>query len=147
VSILFHNIDVDFNLPKKRIIKSWIKSVVLEYNFNLGDINYIFCSDEEILRVNIQYLNHNYYTDIITFPYTEEKTISADLYISIPTVKDNSNHYNQSFAHELNRVMVHGVLHLVGFNDSTDQEKREMRKAENHWLDVLTDLNSNAKKV
>lgn len=147
MSILFHNVDVDFNLPQKRIIKSWIKSVVQAYNFNLGDINYIFCSNEEILRINIQYLNHNYYTDIITFPYTENRTISADLYISIPTVNDNANQYSQSFAYELNRVMVHGVLHLVGFNDSTDDEKSEMRDAENHWLEILTDLYSNAKKI
>jgi rRNA maturation RNase YbeY len=147
VPILFHTVDVDFNLPQKRIIKKWIGEVIASYNFKVGDINYIFCSDAEILKVNIQYLNHNYYTDIITFPYTVNNIISADMYISIHTVDDNAKKFNQTFIRELNRVMVHGVLHLVGYSDSTDIEQKEMRLNEDKSLELLNRLTKDVKGI
>ncbi len=140
MSIQFHTVDVDFNLPKKLIHKSWIKSVITHYGYKVGDINYIFTSDSEILSINKQYLNHDYFTDIITFPYTEKNIISSDIYISLETVKTNSQKFNQNFSDELNRVMIHGVLHMVGFNDSTPDEKTEMRQAEDFWLQKLKEL-------
>jgi len=140
VPILFHTLDVDFNLPQKRTIKKWISQVINSYNYKVGDINYIFCSDSEILKINTQYLNHNYYTDIITFPYSEGNTASADVYISIHTVQHNASIYQQSFEEELNRVMVHGVLHLLGFNDSNQDEVFQMRQAEDSCLALLNKL-------
>lgn len=138
--VTFHTVDSKFNLPKKRTYKRWITDVILTKGFKLGSINYIFCSEAEILSINKQFLNHNYYTDIITFPYPEQNIISADIYISVPTVKYNAEKFNQTFAQELNRVMIHGVLHLIGYNDLTEGEKKEMRKAENQSLKVLNSI-------
>jgi rRNA maturation RNase YbeY len=137
VAINYFNEDIKFNLKNKKLLKNWIKSVITYYGFETGAINFIFCSDQEILRINKEFLNHNYFTDIITFPYTENKKISADIFISIPTVEHNSQNFNQPFSQELNRVMVHGVLHLVGYNDSTEEEKLAMRKLEEFWLSKI----------
>ena len=138
--VTFYTVDIKFNLPHKRIYKNWISGVITSHDFLVGDITYIFCSEEEILRINNEYLTHNFYTDIITFPYTEQNIISADIYISIPTVKSNSEKFKQTFIDELNRVIIHGVLHLIGRNDLTDEEKLQMREAENHCLTVLNSL-------
>ncbi len=135
--IFFYNSDLDFKLKNKRSLKCWVKCIIESSGFNLGNINYIFTSDEEILRINQEYLNHNYYTDIITFPFTQDKLISGDLYISIPTVKHNAKEFNQSFELELNRVIAHGVLHLIGFDDKTDQDQKVMREQEDFWLAKL----------
>jgi probable rRNA maturation factor len=137
VAVKFFNEKIKFNLKKKRDLKNWINSVILHHGFETGTVNFIFCSEEEILRINKEFLNHNYYTDIITFPYTESNIISADLFISVPTVEHNSQVFNQPFNFELNRVMVHGVLHLVGYNDSTEEEKSTMRKQEEYWLSKI----------
>ncbi|MFA5646776.1 MAG: rRNA maturation RNase YbeY [Bacteroidales bacterium] len=138
--ITFHTVDIKFNLPQKRVYKKWVTEIINSHDFKLGCINYIFCSEAEILSVNKQYLNHNYYTDIITFPYSKQDFISADIYISIPTVKYNAEKFSQTFTQELNRVMIHGVLHLIGYNDLTDEEMTEMREAENRSLDILNSL-------
>ncbi|MDY0201163.1 MAG: rRNA maturation RNase YbeY [Tenuifilaceae bacterium] len=138
--VTFHTADLCFKLPQKRIYKKWITDLITSKGFRVGSVSYIFCSEEEILRVNKQYLNHNYYTDIITFPYTEQNEISADIFISIPTVKYNAEKFSQTFTQELNRVMIHGVLHLIGYNDLTDEEMTEMREAENRSLDILNSL-------
>jgi probable rRNA maturation factor len=137
VAVKFFNEKIKFNLKKKRDLKNWINSVIHHHGFETGTVNFIFCSEEEILRINKEFLNHNYYTDIITFPYTESNIISADLFISVPTVEHNSQVFNQPFNFELNRVMVHGVLHLVGYNDSTEEEKSTMRKQEEYWLSKI----------
>ena len=102
---------------KKRITTEWIKEVANSYGKRLGDIAYIFCSDEKILEVNRQYLQHDYYTDIITFDYTEGDRISGDLFISLDTVKTNADQFAQSYNEELNRTIIHGILHLCGIND------------------------------
>ncbi len=140
MAINFFNQDIHFTLKQKRKIKQWISSIVLSHNKKIGFINYIFCSDAEILKINHQYLNHNYYTDIITFPYNEADSISADIFISIETVKTNSAKFNQNFRLELNRVMVHGVLHLLGYNDYTNEERKEMRMKEDKYIDLLENM-------
>jgi rRNA maturation RNase YbeY len=137
VAIRFFTEDCAYSLPQKQLIKKWLKIVIETLGFKVGDINYIFCSDNEILKINNQYLGHNYFTDIITFPYLDNKLVSSDIYISIDTVKANSEKFKQSFTSELNRVMVHGVLHLIGFDDKSKIDKVKMREEENRCLDLL----------
>ena len=99
-----------------------------------GDINYIFCSDEYLRQINIEYLNHDYYTDIITFNYNDDSLVSGDIYISLERVRDNAEEFEVSFHTELQRVVIHGVLHLIGFNDHTDDDKVKMRAAEDESI-------------
>lgn len=133
--ILFTNDDsVSFNLKNKRLIKSWIKDIIQQYKKELGDINYIFCSDEKILDINKEFLKHDYYTDIISFDYCEETKINGDIFISIDTVKSNSIKYKTEFVEELHRVIIHGVLHFLGFKDKTKADAEKMREAENKAL-------------
>ncbi len=112
----------------------WIKECIYKYSKRVGDISFIFCSDNYLLEINKKYLNHNYFTDIITFDNCVNDFVSGDIYISIDTVKSNSTEFKTAFFEELNRVMIHGVLHLIGFNDSTDDEQIEMTKHENRCL-------------
>lgn len=137
MAIRFFNDDVNFNLPHKNSIKLWLKQVVNSYGYQVKDINIVFCSDNKILSINKQYLNHDYYTDIITFPYNSSQYLSGDIYISIPTVEHNAKKFDQSFTDELNRVIVHGVLHLAGYNDITDEERKVMSEKEDYWLEIL----------
>lgn len=122
---------------KRRIISTWIKQVANSYDKKVGDIAYIFCTDEEILRVNREYLKHDYYTDIITFDYTENNVISGDLFISLDTVKTNAEQFGQPYERELHRVIIHGILHLCGINDKGPGEREIMENAENKALDYL----------
>lgn len=131
MSISFSTYSITYNLPDKDKIIAWITEVIENEGFKLGDIHYIFCSDEYILETNQKYLNHNYTTDIITFDYTTRHKISGDIIISIPTVSMNAERFNVSFFQELLRVIIHGILHLVGYKDGSKAEKEEMRKAEN----------------
>jgi probable rRNA maturation factor len=124
------------NFPKNTI-KNWIKSVIQSNNFKIGSISYIFCADDYILQVNKEYLNHDYFTDIISFNYNENKTISGDLFISVDTVKTNAQEYGVTFDKELYRVMIHGVLHLLGFDDITDELQQEMTQKEDEALNIL----------
>lgn len=134
--ILFVNQNIRF-LPKNRnILKKWISNVITSNEFKVGDISFVFCNDEFILQTNITYLNHNYYTDVITFNYCDNNIISADIIISIDTVRSNSNLNNVSFNNELLRVIIHGVLHLIGFDDVTEEKKDEMTKFENIYLSL-----------
>jgi rRNA maturation RNase YbeY len=133
--ILFTNDDsVSFNLKNKRFIKSWIKDIIQQNKKELGDINYIFCSDEKILEINKEFLKHDYYTDIISFDYCEVNKINGDIFISIDTVKSNSIKYKTEFTEELHRVIIHGVLHFLGFKDKTKADAEKMREAENKAL-------------
>jgi rRNA maturation RNase YbeY len=133
--ILFTNDDsVSFNLKNKRFIKSWIKDIIQQNKKELGDINYIFCSDEKILEINKEFLKHDYYTDIISFDYCEVNKINGDIFISIDTVKSNSIKYKTEFIEELHRVIIHGVLHFLGFKDKTKTDAEKMREAENKAL-------------
>jgi probable rRNA maturation factor len=135
--IQFQNADVKLNLRHKTAIKNWIKAVIAAHHKKTGDLSLVFCSDEYLLEVNRQYLQHDYYTDIITFDYCEGKLISGDLLISIDRVEENAKKLNIPFEEELCRVMIHGTLHLIGFKDKTPAEEKAMRNAENKALALL----------
>jgi len=134
MAISFNFVDTKDILSQKNKIKSWIKSVVEQRGWKTGEISYIFCSDEYLLNVNQTYLKHDYFTDIITFDYTDATKVSGDLFISIDRVRDNAQELNLSFEQELYRVIIHGVLHLLGLKDKTEEEAKEMRKAEEECL-------------
>ena len=119
---------------KKRETTEWIKAVAATYEKRIGGIAYIFCSDEKILEVNRQYLQHDYYTDIITFDYCEGNRLSGDLFISLETVKTNSEQFNTPYEEELHRTIIHGILHLCGINDKGPGEREIMEAAENKAL-------------
>ena len=123
-------------MPKirRRDNSAWIKRVAASYGRKVGDVAYIFCDDEEILRVNRQYLQHDYYTDIITFDYDEDDVISGDLFISLDTVRTNAEQLGLPYEQELNRVIIHGILHLCGINDKGPGEREIMEAAENKAL-------------
>lgn len=129
--------NVDFPPIIKQKVNRWIKETAFLYSKKTGDITYIFCDDERILEVNKQYLNHDYYTDIITFDYTEGQIISGDIFISLDTVKSNSDEFKASFEQELNRIIIHGILHLCGQSDNTPDLRSEMTAKENLALKCL----------
>ncbi len=137
--ISFQNQSISFRLKDKTRLKAWIKTVTEKEKHRLGDINYIFCSDDELLEINIQHLNHNTYTDIITFDYTEGDRISSDIFISIDRVEENAKKFKVSFEEELHRVMIHGILHLCGYKDKTKADAELMRKKENGALKLFPD--------
>lgn len=122
---------------KKRETTDWIKRVAAKYGRKVGDIAYIFCSDEKILEVNREYLQHDYYTDIITFDYCEYNIISGDLFISLDTVRTNSEEFKTDYNEELHRTIIHGILHLCGINDKGPGEREIMEKAENEALAMI----------
>ncbi len=140
MAILFFNEDIKFNLTQKKLLKSWIKQVIANENKICDSINFIFTSDKYLLEINKKFLSHNYFTDIVTFNYCTDNLISGDIYISLETVKNNSISFNVSMIEELYRVMVHGVLHLIGYNDSNELEKSRMREKEDFYLDRLKNL-------
>ncbi|MDR3653765.1 MAG: rRNA maturation RNase YbeY [Paludibacter sp.] len=132
----------DVALPKlqKHKINSWIKETAAEYNRKIGEIAYIFCSDKRILEVNKQYLEHDYYTDIITFDDSKGSIISGDIFISIETIASNANEFKVSFEIELQRIMIHGILHLCGQDDKMPEQRIEMTRKENLALKRLHDI-------
>lgn len=132
--IRFFSEDVCFDFNQKLLTKRWLKLVAEAEQRIIGDINIIFCSDPYILDINIQYLQHDYYTDIITFDYCEGDVLSGDLFISIDSVRDNSSEFSSSFNDELNRVIVHGLLHLIGYDDHKDEDITVMRSKEDFYL-------------
>lgn len=121
----------------KKEITAWIRSVADTYGKKVGEIAYIFCSDEKILEVNRTYLQHDYYTDIITFDYTEGNSISGDLFISLETIASNAEQFKTTYNEELHRVIIHGILHLCGINDKGAGEREQMEAAENRALGLL----------
>ena len=136
--------DTTFTLKGKRLISKWLKQVAQENGHVLGELNYIFCSDPYLLAINQQFLDHDYFTDIITFDNSDDffqescrKGVSADIYISVDTVKANGAAYGEGFERELHRVIVHGLLHLVGYDDVSEWKQRRMRAAENRALKLL----------
>lgn len=128
--------DTDFVFKGKTLNNRWLRLVAESEIRRLGDISIIFCSDNYILDINHKYLEHDYFTDIITFDYCEGDRISGDLFISVDSVKENSLEYGDGFADELNRVIVHGILHLIGYDDHTDEDISMMRKKENYYLSL-----------
>jgi len=134
VSINFYLEDVtDLRLAKGKL-RNWINSAIKEEKKRAGDLNFIFCRDDYLIKINKQYLEHDYYTDIITFDYVDSDVISGDIFISVDRVKENAGIYNVSFSDELNRVIIHGVLHLLGYQDKKIEHRKEMTEKEDYFL-------------
>lgn len=126
--------DTDFVFKGKLLNNRWLKMVAESEIKRVGDISIIFCSDNYILDVNLKYLQHDYFTDIITFDYCEGPKLSGDLFISVDSVRENAIYYGAEFEEELNRVIVHGLLHLIGYDDHTAEEQKVMRSKEDYYL-------------
>lgn len=131
------NYETAFSLDNEAQLSDWIVSVISEEGCKLEEINYIFCDDYYLLKLNVEFLNHDTLTDIISFDYSVGKIIQGDIYISIERVKDNAIDFKVCTLEELYRVMVHGVLHYCGYNDKSESEERLMRQKENHYLKQL----------
>ena len=125
-----------FTLKNQRKIKNWLKDTVVNEKNKVGDINYIFCSKQHLKKINNDYLTKNYETDVISFDFSKDNKISGDIYISSETVKKNSIIFNVDFNNELKRVMVHGLLHLLNYNDKSKQELKIMREKENFYINL-----------
>ena len=134
---------VKIKLPSKKDLKIWVKKIVLSEKRKLKNLSYNFCSDEELFQKNKQFLNHNTYTDIITFDYSDKDLISGEIYISAERVAENSVKEKVSFEEELTRVMAHGLLHLCGYKDKTKTEIERMRTAENKAIKTFKTLGVN----
>lgn len=134
VQFFFENIE-EITIPP--LTKDWLQNLISSENKKLGEINYIFCDDEHLLQVNRDFLQHDYYTDVITFDYVKGKTISADIFVSLPRISDNAKSLSKDFNSELLRVLAHGVLHLCGYKDKTEDEILEMRSKEDYYLSVF----------
>ena len=132
--------DIRFTYKNKLANNRWLKMVAGSEIRKIGDINIIFCSDNYILDVNMKYLQHDYFTDIITFDYCEGKVLSGDLFISVDSVRENSIEFGTDFEEELHRVIVHGVLHLIGYDDHTEEDKKVMRQKENYYLQLRSQI-------
>ena len=132
--------DIRFTYKNKLANNRWLKMVAGSEIRKIGDINVIFCSDNYILDVNMKYLQHDYFTDIITFDYCEGKVLSGDLFISVDSVRENSIEFGTDFEEELHRVIVHGVLHLIGYDDHTEEDKKVMRQKENYYLQMRSQI-------
>ena len=136
--ITYNAENVKFPKITRRETTAWIKKVAASYGRKVGEIGYLFCDDEKILEVNREYLQHDYYTDIITFDYDEDDIISGDLVISLDTVKSNAELFHKNYDEELHRVIIHGILHLCGINDKGPGEREIMEAAENKALAMRT---------
>ena len=133
---------IDINMPdiSHRETTAWVRAVAASYGKRVGEVAYVFCNDEKILEVNRQYLKHDYYTDIITFDYCEGDLLSGDLFISLDTVRSNAELFGKTYEEELHRVIIHGILHLVGINDKGPGEREIMEAAENKALALLSEM-------
>ena len=140
-TIHFYNEDTNYRLTSKRKICAWLSLVLEQEKKKAGDISYIFCSDDFLLKLNKQFLKASYLTDVITFDYTENNRISGDIFISIDRVKENAKLYKQTYFQEMIRIMLHGVLHLCGYKDKTEKEIQKMREKENHYLQKFDIIN------
>lgn len=137
-SINFFNEETNYILKNKRAIKAWVNATISAEGYTLQELNFILCSDEYLLRINQEYLDHDTYTDVITFDNSEElKTIVGDIFISIERIKENAATFKHTIAQELCRVIIHGTLHLLGYRDKTKAEKLKMTEKEDHYLSLL----------
>lgn len=135
--MISYNYETDFLLKSESKYSSWIERIISIYNHELGEINYIFCNDEYLHKINVEFLNHDTLTDIITFDNTIGKELHADIFVSIERIQENASDFNVTFEEELKRVMIHGILHLVGFKDKTDTEADKMRELENKAINMF----------
>ncbi|MBN8622248.1 MAG: rRNA maturation RNase YbeY [Flavobacteriales bacterium] len=134
IQFFFENID---EIPISTATISWLEDVIKTENKKLGEINYILCDDEYLLKVNQDFLDHDYYTDIITFDYVKGKTISGDIFVSLPRISDNAQTLVKDFNSEFHRVLAHGILHLLGYKDKTEEEITVMRQKEDFYLNFF----------
>lgn len=141
MAIYFSSENIKFDLRGKLKVKKWITDLIKAQNKKVGDICYLFCDDAYLIEVNRTYLDHDTYTDIITFDYVEGDTISGDILISVERVKENAQLFNTTFDQELHRVIIHGVLHLLGQGDKTEAEAAQMRKKEEAALALWNTMN------
>ena len=140
--ITYHKEEIEFELPDEERLSEWLIQLCGEEGKTLVQLSYIFCSDEYLLNINKEYLDHDYFTDIITFPYKQDKEIESDIFISIDRVKENAQNFGVTFEKELLRVMSHGLLHLMGYGDKTEKEKKKMRMKENEAVDKFLNQES-----
>lgn len=131
INYFFENIDSQDIHPQT---SEWLENLIISENKKPGDINYIFCDDDYLLKVNQDFLDHDYYTDIITFDYVKGKTISGDIFVSLPRILDNASTLSQDFEKEFYRVLAHGILHLCGYKDKTEEEQNQMRAKEDFYI-------------
>lgn len=139
-TIFFHSEEIDFKLKKKKKVRNWLIELANTEEKTIEELSYIFCSDEYLLEVNKEHLDHDYFTDVITFDYCDNKVISGDIFISIDRVKENAESFGKSFKNELRRVMAHGLLHLMGYKDKNEADEAEMRKMEDFALELIIKL-------
>lgn len=137
VAIQFHCADLSYTLRHKNHIRQWIHRICKKHGYQIGQLQFVFCTDDYLLEINRQFLQHDYFTDIITFDNTSKKELSIEAYISIDRVKDNAHDLRLPFTQELHRVMIHGVLHGLGFKDKTKKDTVLMRSAEDEALKLL----------
>lgn len=135
-SIKFYSKKIPFKLPNPRRTANWLKTVCLQENYELDLLTYVFCSDESLSALNKQYLNHSAYTDILSFDFSDGGKIQGEIYISIPRVRDNAKRFRQAFNVELRRVLVHGLLHFMGYDDKKSRQKAQMRRKEEACLSL-----------
>jgi probable rRNA maturation factor len=135
-NISFFSEEITFQLENELKTREWVLQTIIKENKTLGEINYIFCSDDYLHKMNVEHLNHDTFTDIITFNYCAGDIISSDIFISIDRVKENADTFQASFGNELKRVMIHGVLHLLGYDDKTEEDKETMRAKEDFYLNL-----------
>lgn len=134
------NYESDFQIENEALLSSWISLMIETEGFKLEEINYIFCDDNYLHKINVEFLNHDTLTDIISFDYSVGKILQGDIYISVERVKENAKEFKQTFSDELHRVMIHGVLHYCGYKDKLESELVEMRRKENLYLDLLANF-------
>lgn len=137
IHFFFENID-EIAIPSLTV--NWLEELISSEQKKTGEINYIFCDDEHLLKVNQDFLQHDYYTDVITFDYVKGKTISGDIFVSLPRISDNAKTENTEFNLEFLRVLAHGILHLCGYKDKTEKDIVEMRRKEDHYLAKIEDF-------
>jgi probable rRNA maturation factor len=131
------NYEVDFQLHSEVQVNKWLSEVIKSERFKEGEINYVFCDDEYLLKLNVEFLKHDTLTDILSFDYSLGKELHGDIFISIERVKENAEDFNVGFETELKRVMVHGMLHYCGYKDKSEEEERVMREKENHYINLF----------
>jgi len=134
--VSFHLEDVELELPDEQMLSDWLVGVAQSEDVEFVEVNYIFCSDEHLRQMNVEFLDHDYYTDVITFPYADD-VVHGDVFISVDRVADNAKTLGVSFEHELCRVLVHGVLHLAGYSDKSEAEAQVMREKEDYYLGLI----------
>lgn len=131
------NFETDFKLGNDTLLNEWISNVITSEGFEVGEVHYIFCDDEFLHKLNVEFLNHDTLTDVISFDYRMGNQINGEIFISVERVQDNAKDFNNSFEEELHRVMIHGILHFCGYKDKTDEEEALMRIKENEALSLL----------